>query len=107
VWALVSLELHADYLALPRDKHQVAPLSLKFVLQGTLLNLSRDVLESQSMQPRARAPAHGDRARPQVGACLANRSVVVAEAYINPGAHSPVDVQAWLLRDEVRSAASR
>ena len=25
MWALVSLELHADYLALPRDKHQVPP----------------------------------------------------------------------------------
>ena len=59
VWALVSLELHETYLALPRDKRAVET-------------------------------------------CLQNASVVVAEAYLNPAAHAPVQVPDWLNTSEVR-----
>ena len=33
--------------------------------------------------------------------CLTNKSVVVAEAYLNPAAHAPVQVQEWLSSDQV------
>jgi hypothetical protein len=35
--------------------------------------------------------------------CLKNNSVVVAEAYLNPAAHAPVQVHEWLATNEVRS----
>ena len=33
--------------------------------------------------------------------CLKNNSVVVAEAYLNPAAHAPVQVHEWLATNEV------
>jgi hypothetical protein len=62
VWALVSLELHEDYLQLPRDRTTLSD-------------------------------------------CLKNKSVVVAEAYLNPAAHAPVQVEDWLSTEEVRSCS--
>ena len=57
VWALVSLELHADFIPRPRTRSAVAEL-------------------------------------------LVNGSVVVAEAYLNPAAHEPVDIQRWLVAED-------
>jgi len=37
--------------------------------------------------------------RAEVAALLPNRSVVVAEAYLNPAAHEPVDIDHWLRAD--------
>ena len=36
-----------------------------------------------------------------VAECLSNRSVVVAETYLNPAAHAPVQIDDWLTRTEV------
>lgn len=58
VWALVSLELHQNFVPLPM----------------TL---------------------------PEVAAALENKSVVVAEAYLNPAAHMPVGVEAWLQKQDI------
>ena len=42
--------------------------------------------------------------RGEVAAGLANASIVVAEAYLNPAAHMPVGIDEWLRREEVRAA---
>lgn len=68
------------------------------------------VLQQQAAQRRVWAlvslELHTDliplpRERRAVAACLGNRSVVVAEAYLNPAAHEPVNIHDWLDAEQV------